>query len=46
MKLIWLVDAEKEIHAEDYSITKWSDWEAVFIYEGCCVAVKIHGLKS
>ena len=46
MKLIWLVDAEKEIHAEDYSITKWSDWEAVFIYEGCCVAGKIHGLKS
>lgn len=34
MKLVWLVDAEKEIHAEDYSITKWSNWEAVFIYEG------------
>lgn len=34
MKLVWLVDAEKEIHAGDYSITKWSDWEAVFTYEG------------
>lgn len=34
MKLIWLVDAEKEIHAGDYSSTRWSDWEAVFIYEG------------
>lgn len=33
MKLVWLVDAKKEIHAEDCSITKWSDWEGVFTYE-------------
>ena len=47
MKLVWLVDAEKEIHIGDYySITKWSDWEAVFTYEGCCVTGKIHRLKS
>ncbi len=46
MKLIWLVDAEKEIHAGNYSITKWSDWEAVFIYEGDCVTGKICRLNS
>ena len=34
MRLVWLVDAEKEIHAEDYSIAEWSEWEAVFTYEG------------
>ena len=34
MKLIWLVDAEKEIHSSDYSIAAWSDWEAVFGYDG------------
>lgn len=44
MKLVWLVDAEKEIHAGDYSITKWSDWEAVFIYEGDSIA--IHRLQE
>ena len=41
MKLVWLVDAEKEIHTGDYSITKWSDWEAVFTYDGDCVTGKI-----
>ena len=34
LKLVWLVDAEKEIHARDYSIESWSDWEAVYTYEG------------
>ena len=46
MKLVWLVDAEKEIHAGDYSITKWSDWEAVFIYEGDSIAGEIHRLQG
>ena len=46
MKLVWLVDAEKEIHAGDYSITKWSDWEAVFIYEGDGIAGEIHRLQE
>ena len=46
MKLVWLVDAEKEIHAGDYSITKWSDWEAVFIYEGDGIAGEIHRLQG
>ncbi len=46
MKLVWLVDAEKEIHAGDYSITKWSDWEAVFIYEGDSIAGEIHRLQE
>ena len=34
MKVIWLVDAEKEIHSSDYSIVACSDWEAVFGYDG------------
>ena len=46
MKLVWLVDAEKEIHAGNYSITKWSDWEAVFIYEGDSIAGEIHRLQE
>lgn len=46
MKLVWLVDAQKEIHAGDYSITKWSDWEAVFIYEGNCIAGEIYRLQG
>ena len=46
MKLVWLVDAEKEIHAEGYSITKWSDWEAVFTYEGDGIAGEIHRLQG
>lgn len=33
MKLVWLVDAAKEIHARDYTIESWSEWEAVFTYE-------------
>ena len=27
-KLVWLVDAEKEIHAGDFSLICWSDWES------------------
>ena len=46
MKLVWLVDAEKEIHARDYSITKRSDWEAVFICEGDSIAGEIHRLQG
>lgn len=46
MKLVWLVDAEKEIHAGDYSDIKWSDWEAVFTYEGNGIAGEIHKLQS
>lgn len=34
MKLVWLADAEKEIHTEGYMVSKRSDWEAVFVYEG------------
>ncbi len=33
LKLVWLVDAEKEIYAEDYSNVNRSNWEAVFTYE-------------
>lgn len=35
MKLIWLVKGSKEIHQENnYSVTKWSDWEGLFKYNG------------
>ena len=46
MKLVWLVDAEKEIHAADYSIAKWSEWEAVFVYEGSDITGKILKLQK
>lgn len=46
LKLVWLVDAEKEIHAGDFSIISWSDWEAVFIYEGDHIVGDIHWLPE
>ena len=46
MKLVWLVDAEKEIHAEDYSIAKWSEWEAVYTYNGNHIAGSIYRLPQ
>lgn len=46
MKLVWLVDAEKEIHAGGYSITKWSDWETVLTYDGDGMAGEIHRLQG
>ena len=46
MKLVWLVDAGKEIHAEDYSIARWSDWEAVFTYEGSHITGEICRIQS
>ena len=45
MKLIWLVDAEKEIHTDDYSTVKWSDWEAVFSYNGDNIDGEIHRIQ-
>ncbi len=46
MKLVWLVDAEKEIHAGDYSIASWSDWEAVFVYESESISGEIQRLPN
>lgn len=46
MRLVWLVDAEKEIHAGDYSVTKWSNWEAVFVYDGNDITGEIHRLQG
>ena len=46
LKLVWLVDAKKEIHARDYSIESWSDWEAVFVYERDHIDGEIHRLPE
>ena len=46
LKLVWLVDAEKEIHARDFSTISWSDWEAVFVYEGDHIVGDIHWLPE
>lgn len=46
MKLVWLVDAEKEFHASNYSRALWSDWEAVFVYEGNSISGEIHRLPQ
>jgi len=46
MRLVWLVDAEKKIHAGDYSITKWSNWEAVFVYDGNDITGEIRRLQG
>ena len=35
LQLVWLIDAEKEVYAEDSEgVSTWSDWEGFFAYEG------------
>ena len=46
LKLVWLVDAEKEIHAGDRSIETWSDWEAVYVYNDDHIDGDIHMLRN
>ena len=46
MRLVWLADAKKEIHASDYSISKLSDWEAVFVYDGDSVSGEFRRLEN
>lgn len=46
LRLIWLVDLEKEIHSTDYSTLASSDWEAVFIYEGSHISGEINRMPS
>ena len=45
-KLVWFVDAEKEVHAADRSIDSWSRWEGLFIYEGDHVDGDIQKIDS
>lgn len=46
MKLVWFVNAEKEIHTLDGSTASWSNWEAVLTYEGGEVIGDIHRLQT
>lgn len=46
MILVWLVKAQKEIHEGDYSISKWSDWEAAYVYKGDDITGDIRRMKS
>ena len=45
LKLVWLVQAEKQIHADDYSIATWSEWEAVYEYDGKGITGEIKLLR-
>ena len=46
LKLVWLVDADKEIHDEkNKQLYAWSDWEGVFIYENNQVSGELRRLK-
>ena len=45
MKLMWLIDAEKQVQARDHSKANWSDWEAVYVYEGDTITGEIHKLQ-
>lgn len=44
--LVWLVDAEKEIHKDNRPIESWSEWEAVFVYVGCSISGEIRRLHK
>ncbi len=46
MRLVWLVKASKEIHAANYNIEKWSEWEAVFTYERDHVHGNIYRIRQ
>lgn len=46
MKLIWLIDAEKQVQARDHTKADWSDWEAVYVYEGDTITGEIHKLQQ
>ena len=45
LELVWIVQAEKEIHVEDYSIACWSEGEAVFTYEKEGITGEIQQLR-
>lgn len=45
LELVWIVQAEKEIHVEDYSIACWSEGEAVFTYEKTGISGEIQQLQ-
>lgn len=34
MKLIWTMDAEKEVDRQSQDMVNWSEWEGVFVCEG------------
>lgn len=46
LKLVWLVDAEKENYTEDFSNVNRSNWEAVFTYEGNHITGDINRLPE
>ena len=45
-KLVWLVDAEKEIHQEDHSVSDWSEWEGVFVYDNDKITGELRHRKT
>ena len=45
MKLIWIMDAEKEVDRQSHDMVKWSEWEGVFVYEGDFVSGEFKRLK-
>jgi hypothetical protein len=45
MKLIWIMDAEKEVDRQSHDMVKWSEWEGVFVYEGDFVSGEFKCLK-
>ena len=46
MKLVWISELAKEIHSrDDLSIMEWSEWEALFVYDGITVNGKFYHRK-
>lgn len=45
MKLIWIMDAEKEVDRQSQDMVNWSEWEGVFVYEGDFVSGEFKRLK-
>lgn len=45
MKLIWLLNGNKEIHNSDLSISKWSEWTGLLSYDKDNVKENIYMIK-
>ena len=39
--LLWMDDAEKEIHGENTTIDNWSEWSGYYVYDGATIKGKM-----
>lgn len=45
-RLVWIVNASKEIHSSDLSISQWSEWTALLSYDETNIKGDIHRVMA